>query len=100
MALAPIHDASAVDWLRDSLVPRSGRVDQLVPRGFESYVRILHPALGIRVDQPKLRWAAIAERFGASLGPETHLEDIVSIEHLDDAPKALWDAPPLQGTLD
>jgi hypothetical protein len=100
MALVPTHDPLALDWLRDSLVMNSGRVNQLVPPGFDCYLRLLHPAERDEQEHSYVRWADIAEQFGMTLEADTQLEEVLQIDQLGDAPKGIWSSPPIQGTLD
>ena len=74
-----LADAAAGTWI---VVGDSGRgaplrVCDLVPAGYESYARILHP-----VDHPdagELRWAALARRIGVPTGPGVSLTEILEV---------------------
>lgn len=57
------------DWLRERL-HGWGQVGGVVPRGFEAYVRILHPITAYRGDETaQWRWADLAERTGTVMHP-------------------------------
>jgi hypothetical protein len=57
------------DWLRERL-DGWGRVGGVVPRGFEAYVRILHPIEAYRDEETaQWRWADLAARTGKAMHP-------------------------------
>ena len=69
--LEPITDAQAALWGMKQLAasPHQHRVCSLVPRGFERYARIFHPAWQLDGGQcMPIRWAAMA----ASTGSHVH----------------------------
>ncbi|MEA4944203.1 MAG: hypothetical protein VB080_07165 [Propionicimonas sp.] len=57
------------DWIRERL-SGWGVVGGVVPRGFEAYVRILHPITAYRGDETaRWRWAEVATRTGRAMHP-------------------------------
>lgn len=79
----PAADPSGAGWvaprllawwsLPDGFTPVGG----LVPTGFESYARLLHPPeRAVDARSGPLRWAELAARNGVSLGPGTLWEDV------------------------
>lgn len=65
---------SVADWIReqvDSGENTFGTVHGVVPRGFEAYARIFHPA-EVRADGgewSRVRWAEVADAFGTTMHP-------------------------------
>jgi hypothetical protein len=67
-----------------------------LPDGFEAYARIFHPARPLETHPGTTRWAALAERNGTALGPETGFHDVIGLE--PDTPG--WDElVPINGCL-
>ncbi|GAA3637614.1 hypothetical protein GCM10022200_21210 [Microbacterium awajiense] len=90
-------DVSAGDWIRERIDdPWGGTIHDVVPRGFEAYARVLHPAVrsrpvgrawpplpylaherewdafgrsGVEIDSERIRWADAARVFGTRLHP-------------------------------
>ena len=52
--------AAEVDWVRDRLAPMYSGIMSVVPAGYESYVRVFHPAASDHGGEPALRWADVA----------------------------------------
>jgi hypothetical protein len=61
--LVPIVDVSVGDWIAERLRGPLGTVGSVVPRGFASYVRILHP---VEFDngRTQLTWAQVCQLTG------------------------------------
>lgn len=66
--LEVVDGISAGSWIRRRLADDFGSVRATVPEGFESYARVLHPALDR--DLRPIRWATVA----ASAGKTAHRE--------------------------
>src|SRR4051794_5860870 len=75
-----VVDVSPASWVPEGLLPHirsmGVRVGEVVPTGFEAYVRIFHPAHGEPGMRP-VRWSELAERYGRTVHPEMQLEHIV-----------------------
>jgi hypothetical protein len=65
--LVPSHRVSEADWYTAALNGLGGRVDQVVPRGYPAYARILHPARDNSGDEA--RWSDVATWSGTVLHP-------------------------------
>lgn len=95
--LAPAADASAADWLVESLTTFAESVLSLVPAGFETYVRVFHPAQ--RGGRP-LRWAEIATECARVAHPGMQLCALVGEVRVEDSPAGeFFDLPPAEGYL-
>lgn len=68
------------NWL--SGLDRSAKVTNIVPAGFESYLRILHRAHPAetegadRYEAPEASWAEVASALGRQLSPETRWAEL------------------------
>jgi hypothetical protein len=60
--IRPCADTSEMSWVAPDLRPFADGIGSLVPRVFEAYARLLHPAEGER-DSP-IRWSAVAAWSG------------------------------------
>ena len=82
MDLRPDADLSAADWWKTS---REGgtpaAVGFLVPRGFEAYARVLHPAA--TDDGSPVSWAEVARVCGTTLHPQAQWERLAFHGDLD-----------------
>jgi hypothetical protein len=65
--LVPSHRVGEADWYGAGLSGFGGRVDQVVPRGYPAYARILHPASDETGDA--VRWSDVATWSGRVLHP-------------------------------
>jgi hypothetical protein len=63
--LVPSHRVSEADWYGAGLNGFGGRVDQVIPRGYPAYARILHPAEDEHGDP--VRWSDVAAWSGRVL---------------------------------
>jgi hypothetical protein len=96
----PALSAKEAAWLEGRLLPwgkeQGTRVCSVVPLGFETYSRILHPAFGPPPDRPPIRWVEIGERLLHTVGPETQWE---SLEELvkEAGSRSLWHEEPWMG---
>jgi hypothetical protein len=98
VSLAPVDDPAVATWIGETTDFRSGRVDGLVPRGFQSYVRVLHPAK--RLNPPGyVHWAQIADQLGTTIDAESQLEELLGLDDLSNK-CAFWDVAPTRGGLD
>lgn len=70
-----------------------------IPRGYDAYVRLLHPAGAQEPEPHPVRWARMADWSGLQLRPDSQLEDVAL--PLDERPGPRpWDWGPREGTLD
>jgi hypothetical protein len=95
--LTPARDLGPARWLEDSLQTFGESVFSLVPAGFSSYVRVLHPAW--RVDEhgmPRIpvRWADVALANGTRANPGMQFRAILGASRFD------WNVEPQPGVFD
>lgn len=69
--IGAVDDTSQAQWVVEGLAPSLETVGALVPRGFEAYARILHPAWRVRREGGRLvrspvRWSEVAELRGTT----------------------------------
>jgi hypothetical protein len=65
------------DWIADRLDDWASRDAAIVvPRGFDAYVRLLHPADGGHPEHRPVRWAEIADWSGLELRPDSGFESV------------------------
>jgi hypothetical protein len=93
-AIRPDADPAEADWWAtewpDGTPPAVGF---LVPRGFEAYARVLHPAW-LRDDEgTRVRWSQVAAECGTTLHPEAQWHRIAGGRDLD--PRGARPAPRL-----
>ncbi|HVB51223.1 MAG TPA: hypothetical protein VND89_05730 [Acidimicrobiales bacterium] len=93
-------DVSAADWIRERLSPWDSRtVTSVVPSGFESYIRILHPVQLPREGVPIVRWADVSRWSGVPLHPRVQWHEVALPETIP-ATESPWRSQgPSQGTL-
>lgn len=70
--LLPAPDTSAADWLVERLTTFGEFPLSIVPRGFEAYARVLHPA-------GDLRWADVAAAAGTRLAAESDWTEVAGV---------------------
>ena len=99
-ALAPGDNSSPAKWIRERLGPFDANlVTSVIPSGFDSYVRILHPVQWPRETVPLVRWADVSRWSGVALHPRVQWHEIALPEAtpLSEPP---WSSQgPRQGTL-
>lgn len=95
-------DLSPVRWIIEQTHGFAVNVGSLVPAGFSSYVRVLHPAYRQDAATPtsdptRITWAEIARANGRIIHSEVQFD---SLGHapLPEQPD-LWDAEPGEGTF-
>jgi len=73
-----VQDVSVAGWVAGRLSGfGSGRVDSVVPAGFASYARILHPVPG--PDGQPTTWAAVCAAHGATAHPLMQWNSIAGV---------------------
>jgi hypothetical protein len=102
--IRPDADPAAADWWQTTWGPGTpAAVGFLVPRGFEAYARVLHPA---RDDEGNhVTWAEVAAHCGTTLHPEAQWHRLAGGRDLDPrgtgAEPVRWPGhEPLVGTLE
>lgn len=73
--LKPVDGAEAGAWIEPALGGDWGAVTNQVPRLFDAYARIFHPAYD--ADGGRVRWAEVARRLGRIAHPEMQWHQIV-----------------------
>ena len=98
--------AQPVDWLIGKL-DWGNTLRSWIPEGFESYVRILHPAYvcvreeGIEVAAKDIPWSALSEWSDKPIDATSHILDILfDAERRDWSENGKRGHVPLQGQLD
>lgn len=93
-------DVCHARWIADHLAPfDSGLLASVVPGGFESYARLLHPAEDVRHGERLVRWADVAAWSGAELVPGTQFHEIAIPEEEPKGPAPWRGQGPREGTL-
>lgn len=97
-----LDDPSPGSWIAPRLT-HWGRIDGIVPGGFDAYARILHP-LGDPPADPSTwrprRWADVAARTGVPLGPRTRWHQVIGADDPWARESAAWAGDrPAEGTL-
>jgi hypothetical protein len=97
--VSPAPSAHAADWIPNRLLPWGRgvgtRVCAVVPSGFASYARILHPAYGPPPDHYPITWSAVAEVAGWSVHAETQWESVVDAVHKSGRDEPWYEEPNL-----
>jgi hypothetical protein len=98
--LTPALDATPADWIVSALRTFAWSVTSLVPSGFESYVRVFHPAYRRPGLEPtRVLWAEIAAATGKHVHPGMQLSALTGSDHLHDACPGVFDHAPEVGSL-
>jgi hypothetical protein len=97
--LVPSHHVAEADWYGAALDGFGGRVDQVIPRGYPAYARILHPASDER-DEPA-RWSEVAAWAGTVLHPLAQFHALAGRWEYDARAGVGWPGEnPYEGSLD
>lgn len=93
-------DVSPGEWMASRLLPLKFpvQVGAIVPTGFPSYCRILHPAY--REHGQRVRWRELAAWAGTELTSHAGYEYIALPEHPLSAPSPASGGDPLVGSMD
>ena len=95
------RDVSAGLWVQEGFGPRFKHIESLLPRGFEAYARIFHPARAL--DDHPVRWSDVAAWSGRTAHPLMAFERIsvpTPESELTDRGPAPWHDDPAFGRLD
>ncbi|MFD8386093.1 hypothetical protein ACFV2X_47625 [Streptomyces sp. NPDC059679] len=87
---------AAADWAVARIGPFGSGVGALVPRGFEAYARILHPALASH--ESPVTWAEVAAWSGRLVHPRVQFRALATPASDVRAAKP-WEEEPEPGTL-
>lgn len=95
------QDLTPTDWVVDCIHDFCVDVGSIVPNGFESYARLLHPAHRREGDgEVPVRWSEIAAANGRTIHPEMQWPNISGVwEHSGESSPGLWDHEPEAGSL-
>ena len=100
-SILPLTDLSLATWVKDRIRPVGRSSDRVllwsvIPEGFPSYARILHPAYVAGEDTP-LRWGEVAARNNKTVHPSMQFGRLSG----SDDPYAYpsWVEPPFVGEL-
>ncbi|HEY5266715.1 MAG TPA: hypothetical protein VIJ40_07875 [Acidimicrobiales bacterium] len=99
-ALKMSENVSTADWIRSRLSPWESRlVSSIIPSGFESYVRILHPVALPQEGAPLVRWADVSRWSGVPLHPRVQWHEIALPEIAPPNEPPWRNQGPREGTL-
>jgi hypothetical protein len=90
-------DVSAADWVAANVGPFGSGVGALVPRGFQAYARILHPAW--KAGDLPVTWAEVAAWSGRGVHPCVQFEAIARPAAGAGMTARPWQSAPDPGTL-
>lgn len=95
------EDLGPSEWIAERIHDFGSDVGSVIPEGFESYVRLLHPAFRYEGgDEVLVSWAEIAASNGRIVHPEMQWPHISGVwEHSGETSPGLWDREPDVGTL-
>ena len=100
----PAQNAEPARWLEESLVDFARNVLSVVPRGFEAYARVFHPACQVTHDaRTPLRWSDVAARSGRTCHRQMHWASLLGKEpehnHAKIEAGDTWIEGPTEGDL-
>ena len=95
--LRPTTDLSAADWVVAGVGPFGSGVGGILPHGFESYARILHPAAS--TDTGPVRWAEVAAWSGGTLHARVQFDALARPRNGGGRGRAPWEQGPESGRL-
>jgi hypothetical protein len=100
-SLAPANDANPASWVIAGLRDFAESVQSLVPRGFDAYVRLFHPAYRLAGSElTPVRWEEIAETTGREAHAGMLLNALTGdYRFLHHPLPGVYDQPPLEGSL-
>jgi hypothetical protein len=80
--LKVVDGASAGAWIRPRLAGDFGAVTREVPKGYEGYVRIFHPASNVYLDD--IPWGEVADLFDAVVHPQMQWHSLLGFSDPDE----------------
>lgn len=104
--LEPMGNVSVADWITERLYPwdfkRGVKAGHIIPKGFEAYARLFHPAYQ-KTERPgegkQVRWAEIATCNGRTVHPEMQFHRIACLPESAMYSNPEWGTPPWRGSL-
>jgi hypothetical protein len=98
--VTPSDAVEAADWIPGRLNPFAKNVGSIVPKGFEAYARIFHPAwVGRMYPGIEMRWSEVAAANGRIVHPEMQFHVIATLAPDQPGPPISWDYEPRLGLL-
>lgn len=96
--LEPSHRVRESDWYGAGLNGFGGRVDQVIPRGYPAYARILHPARDQSGDV--VRWSDVAAWAGTVVHSLAQFHAVAGRREYEQRKPVGWPGEnPVEGTL-
>jgi hypothetical protein len=96
------YDVPPGEWVAAGLCPFAEHaVCSIVPRGFQAYARVFHPAYRLHGDKGEVRWAEVARANGRQAHPAMEWASITGEWRYVEGENqvGLWDQAPSQGSL-
>jgi hypothetical protein len=97
-SLIPAPDAQPAEWVAEAFRDFAKSVLSLVPKGFEAYVRVFHPAR-LRSGEV-VTWAEIAAANGREAHAGMQLNALTGIESIYGSQPGVFDVHPAVGWLE
>jgi hypothetical protein len=101
-ALELVTDVGLAAWIVERLHPFAQDVGSVVPEGFETYVRVFHPAYLSALDGSRVpvRWCEIAIANGRIVHPEMQFPGITGLPGITPhSQPEVWDEQPEEGSM-
>jgi len=94
-------DPGPAGWVTEGISGFAVDVGSIIPAGFDSYARLLHPAYRRRDGaDAEVPWSEVAASTGRTIHPEVQWSNLSGVrEHSGDRVGVLWDQEPEVGTL-
>jgi hypothetical protein len=97
--LKVVDGAAAGAWIEPRLEGEIGMVVEQVPKGYDAYARIFHPAMDSKGNPA--RWAEVAAACGATVHPEMQWNAITGALDPCAGPGTKWKgSEPMIGSMD
>jgi hypothetical protein len=97
-----VPDATSTQWLSPRLDPFGADVGSLVPRGYEAYARLFHPAFKADTEggaATPVTWQQIAEANGRSAHPRMQFPHVTNSWENWHGQPGVFDIAPIEGSL-
>ena len=96
--LTLLLDATPGRWIEEALGCRFAHVEALVPKGYEAYARLFHPAL--THEDRRVRWSTVAEWSGRTYHSLMSFEGISVPKSGHGSSDRPWDDDPEHGKME